>query len=83
MDTFADRLRDEVNLDALREDLLISVQQTMAPAHLSLWLRSRNRNVSGTRAAQNDGDEGNAADGPRALFRSCVEDTLRTMNQAG
>jgi len=32
IDTFADRLRDEVNLDALREDLLVSVQQTMAPA---------------------------------------------------
>ena len=51
MDTFADRLRDEVDLDALREDLLVSVQQTMAPAHLSLWLRPHNRNVSGTRTA--------------------------------
>jgi hypothetical protein len=41
LDAFADRLRDEVNLDALREDLLVSVQQTMAPAHMSLWLRER------------------------------------------
>ena len=31
-DTLADRLRDEVNLDALREDLLVSVQQTDGPA---------------------------------------------------
>ena len=51
METFADRLRDEVNLNALREDLLVSVQQTMAPAHLSLWLRPHNRRVSGTRVA--------------------------------
>jgi hypothetical protein len=43
LDAFADQLRDEVNLDALREDLLVSVQQTMAPAHMSLWLRERAR----------------------------------------
>ena len=39
LDLFADRLRDEVDLDALREDLLTSVRATMAPAHTSLWLR--------------------------------------------
>jgi hypothetical protein len=41
LDSFAVRLRDEVDLDAVRVDLLGSVQQTMAPAHLSLWLRQR------------------------------------------
>jgi hypothetical protein len=41
LDAFADRLRDEVNLDALRAELLGSVQQTMSPAHMSLWLRER------------------------------------------
>jgi hypothetical protein len=39
LDLFADRLRDEVDLDALREDLLASVRATMAPTHTSLWLR--------------------------------------------
>ncbi|MEK6207941.1 MAG: hypothetical protein AABM32_09895 [Chloroflexota bacterium] len=43
VDTFADRLRDEVNLDELRTDLLGAVQLTMAPAHASLWLRKRVR----------------------------------------
>jgi hypothetical protein len=41
VDTFADQLRDEVNLDELRDDLLGAVQLTMAPAHSSLWLRDR------------------------------------------
>jgi hypothetical protein len=43
VDAFADRLRDEVDLDELRADLLGAVQLTMAPAHASLWLRERAR----------------------------------------
>jgi len=39
LDAFADRLRDEVDLDALRTDLLDAVRQTIAPAYASLWLR--------------------------------------------
>jgi hypothetical protein len=39
VDAFADQLRDEVNLDELRADLLGAVQLTMAPAHATLWLR--------------------------------------------
>ena len=41
LDAFAERMSDEVSLDALRADLLGSIQETMAPAHVSLWLRER------------------------------------------
>jgi hypothetical protein len=43
VDGFAEQLRDEVNLDELRADLLGAVQLTMAPAYSSLWLRERTR----------------------------------------
>ncbi len=37
--TFSSTLRQEVNLAALRQQLLAVVQETMQPAHVSLWLR--------------------------------------------
>ncbi len=37
---FAARLQDAVDLDAVRADLASSVQQTLEPAHISVWIRA-------------------------------------------
>ncbi|MGZ6281620.1 MAG: hypothetical protein ACXWPP_23565, partial [Ktedonobacteraceae bacterium] len=37
--TFSATLRNEVELNQLREHLIAVVQETMQPAHVSLWLR--------------------------------------------
>src|SRR6266487_841412 len=46
---FSATLQSEVDLSQMREDLVAVVQQTMQPAHISLWLRpqapSRQRNT--------------------------------------
>ena len=36
---FSATLRQEVNMDQLREELMTVVQETMQPSHVSLWLR--------------------------------------------
>jgi hypothetical protein len=41
VDAFADLLRDEVDLDALRAELLGAVSRTMSPTHASIWLKDR------------------------------------------
>jgi hypothetical protein len=38
IDDFSSRLRDEIDLDALNEELLTVVAQTMHPTHASVWL---------------------------------------------
>ncbi len=39
LDAFSAKLREETNLDALNEELVRVVRETMQPAHISLWLR--------------------------------------------
>jgi hypothetical protein len=40
VESFAVRLRDQVDLDALHGELLAVVDQTMQPVGASLWLRT-------------------------------------------
>ena len=40
---FAARLQDAVDLDAVQADLASSVQQTLEPAHLSVWIQTGGR----------------------------------------
>ena len=45
VEAFSATLRNEVDLNQLREHLLNVVQETMQPAHVSLWLRSPQRHT--------------------------------------
>jgi hypothetical protein len=41
LESFAARLRNEVDLDQLSKSLVSVVRETMQPAHASLWVRPR------------------------------------------
>ena len=43
LDTFSDKLREVVDLDAVRADLLRAVGDTVQPEHAGLWLREPTR----------------------------------------
>ncbi|HEY6287630.1 MAG TPA: hypothetical protein VIX20_18315 [Ktedonobacteraceae bacterium] len=45
VEAFSATLRNEVDLSQLRDHLLNVVQETMQPAHVSLWLRSTQRHT--------------------------------------
>ena len=38
---FAARLKDEVDLDSIRDDLAGAVYQALEPAHVSVWISKR------------------------------------------
>jgi hypothetical protein len=53
VEAFSATLRNEVDLTQLREHLLNVVQETMQPAHVSLWLRQPTSTESQKRQSDN------------------------------
>jgi hypothetical protein len=49
LESFAARLRNETDLDAMTHDMVQVVQETLQPTHASLWLREPSRNPTEAR----------------------------------
>jgi hypothetical protein len=40
---FAARLKEEVDLDSVRDDLAAVAEEALEPAHMSVWIRASER----------------------------------------
>jgi hypothetical protein len=65
LDAFSTTLRNEVNLEQLRAQLIAVVNETMQPGHVSLWLRSPER-YAGT-PSKAAGTKGNRSERPEVI----------------